>query len=36
VAGRVKERVGEVLGDKIIEANNPRLIKAILQADLSI
>jgi transcription initiation factor TFIID subunit 6 len=36
VAERVKEKVGEVLGSKIVEANNLRLITAVLQADLNV
>lgn len=36
VAERINERVGEALGSRVVEADNTRLIKAILQADLAV
>lgn len=35
-SSRVKEKIGQVLGEKVVEASNPRLIKAILEADLGL
>jgi len=35
-ADRVTERLGEVLGKRVLESNNARLVKAVLQADLGV
>lgn len=36
IAGRVREKIGSVLGDRVVDVNNPRLTKAILESDLSV
>ena len=33
---KVKDKIGATLGDRVVDANNPRLTKAILEADLGI
>ena len=35
-ADRVKEKIGSTLGERVVDANNPRLTKAVLEADLGI
>jgi transcription initiation factor TFIID subunit 6 len=35
-ADRVREKIGPTLGDRVVDANNPRLTKAILEANLGI
>jgi transcription initiation factor TFIID subunit 6 len=35
-AARIREKIGSVLGDRVVDVNNPRLTKAILESDLSV
>lgn len=35
-AGRIKEKIGPVLGERVVDSDNPRLTKAILEADLGV
>jgi transcription initiation factor TFIID subunit 6 len=35
-ADRVKEKIGPTLGERVVDANNPRLTKAVLETDLGI
>jgi len=35
-AQKVVEKIGEVLGNKVIEAQNPLVVKAVLDVDLNL
>ena len=35
-ASKVNEKIGAVLGERVVDANNPRLTKAILETDLGL
>ena len=33
-SSKVKEKIGPILGERVVDANNPRLTKAVLEAEL--